>query len=110
MTGMEGPPLVVFGDDWGRHVSSMQHLFRHLIPTRPVVWVNGIGHRAPSLTGTDVRRGWEKLGKIVRRTDPVPSRSPVAAADNGGAMPLEVIEYSRLPPAADGATAAPEAR
>ena len=97
MTGMEGPPLVVFGDDWGRHVSSMQHLFRHLIPTRPVVWVNGIGHRAPSLTGTDVRRGWEKLGKIVRRTDPVPSRSPVAAADNGCAMPLEVIEPRVLP-------------
>ena len=97
MTGLEGPPLVVFGDDWGRHVSSMQHLFRHLIGTRPVVWVNGIGHRAPSFTRTDLRRGWEKLGKIVGRPEAAPSQTLGASDDDGGAVPLEVIEPRVLP-------------
>ncbi|MGL6096608.1 MAG: hypothetical protein ACRC7O_12530 [Fimbriiglobus sp.] len=38
-------PLVVFADDWGRHPSSCQHLVRHLLGRRPVVWVNTIGTR-----------------------------------------------------------------
>ena len=98
MTGMEGPPLVVFGDEWGRHVSSMQHLFRHLVTARPVIWVNGIGHRAPSLTGTDLSRAWEKLGKVVRRPEtPISPQAAVASRDDRAAAPLTVIEPRVLP-------------
>ncbi len=53
-------PIVVFGDDWGRHVSSLQHLFRSVLECRQVVWVDGIGHRIPRFRRADIRRAWEK--------------------------------------------------
>lgn len=61
------PPwlFVVFGDDWGRHVSSMQHLFGHLVDRHTVIWVNGIGHRVPSFSSGDVRRAAAKAVAMV---------------------------------------------
>ena len=53
--------LVVFGDDWGRHPSSAQHLVRHLLPRYPVLWVNTIGTRMPRPTLEDARRIVSKL-------------------------------------------------
>ena len=58
-------PIVVFGDDWGRHVSSMQHLFRHVAERHPVIWVNGIGHRVPRLRRGDARRAWQKARAML---------------------------------------------
>src|SRR5581483_11286452 len=66
MTGITpDTPLVVFGDDWRRHVSTLQHLFVHLIESRPIVWVNSFGHRAPQLTLHDARRAVVKLRSMV---------------------------------------------
>ena len=60
-----GTPIVVFGDDWGRNVSTIQHLFRWIIPDYPVVWVNGIGHRKPQLSARDLVRATRKLGAML---------------------------------------------
>jgi glycosyltransferase involved in cell wall biosynthesis len=60
-----GTPFVVFGDDWGRNVSTMQHLFRWIIPEHPVVWVNGIGHRKPRLGMADVGRAFHKARAML---------------------------------------------
>lgn len=65
MTLQAGTPFVVFGDDWGRHVSTMQHLFRWIIPEHPVVWVNGIGHRKPQLGVADLRRAFSKARAML---------------------------------------------
>lgn len=64
----KGTPIVVFGDDWGRNVSTMQHLFRHLVADHPVIWVNAIGHRVPGFTAQDLRRVAEKVGALARRS------------------------------------------
>ena len=48
--------LVVFGEDWGRHPSSTQHLIARLLGDRKVLWVNSIGLRRPRLTAGDVKR------------------------------------------------------
>ena len=56
-------PLVVFADDWGRHPSSCQHLVRHLLPGRQVVWVNTIGTRPPRLDWGTAKRVAGKLGE-----------------------------------------------
>jgi len=58
-------PVVVFGDDWGRNVSTMQHVFRWIIPNYPVVWINGIGHRKPHLGVSDVRRAFHKARSML---------------------------------------------
>ncbi len=57
----ERVPLLVFSDEWGRHPSSCQHLIQHLLPRRPVIWVNTIGTRSLRLNWNTVVRGWDKL-------------------------------------------------
>jgi glycosyltransferase involved in cell wall biosynthesis len=54
------PDLIVFGEDFGAHPSSTQHLVRHLAEDRRVVWVNSIGLRRPTLSARD-------LGRVARK-------------------------------------------
>ncbi len=72
MTTPQECPIVVFGDDWGRRVSSMQHVFREIVERRRVVWINGIGHRVPSLRAEDLRRAWEKAWSMVGQGPKLP--------------------------------------
>ena len=88
----EDCPIVVFGDDWGRHVSSMQHTFREIVPQRKVIWVNGIGHRIPGLRAEDIRRAWEK-GLAILRSRRAPARN--GAWD--GPAPEAIIHPRVLP-------------
>ncbi|HMB69232.1 MAG TPA: glycosyltransferase [bacterium] len=62
-----GRDFIVFSDDWGRHPSSCQHLFRRLAPRNRVLWVNTIGTRTPTLSWHDVRRA---AGKLREWTSP----------------------------------------
>jgi glycosyltransferase involved in cell wall biosynthesis len=48
--------LVVFGEDWGRHPSSTQHLVKRLVKSRRVLWVNSVGMRRPRLNARDLGR------------------------------------------------------
>ncbi len=69
--------LVVFGEDWGGHPSSTQHLVRRLSGQRRVVWVNSIGLRRPRLDRADLARLGRKLLALVRRRAG-PRRGPAA--------------------------------
>src|SRR5262245_54100504 len=62
--------IVVFGDDWGRHPSSCQHIMSRLAARYRIDWVNTIGTRRPRPRLCDVVRGFEKLGQYAswRRT------------------------------------------
>ncbi|PCI38070.1 MAG: glycosyl transferase [Rhodospirillaceae bacterium] len=53
-------PLVVFGEDWGAHPSSTQHIIRCLMQERDVVWVNSIGLRRPKVSMSDIGRVFKK--------------------------------------------------
>jgi glycosyltransferase involved in cell wall biosynthesis len=63
----ESVSFVVFSDDWGRHPSSCQHLFRQLLPRYRTFWVNTIGMRRPRFDLASLRRGLEKLLHWTRR-------------------------------------------
>jgi hypothetical protein len=80
--------FVVFGDDWGRHVSSMQHVISRLLDRVTVLWVNGIGHREPGLA--DVRRAVTKVRAMLGDT-------PRVASVSTGPRPREVIAPKVLP-------------
>jgi glycosyltransferase involved in cell wall biosynthesis len=54
------PPFVVFGDEWGLHPTSTQHLVRRLANLYPLLYVNTIGLRPPRWSLYDVRRAWGK--------------------------------------------------
>jgi glycosyltransferase involved in cell wall biosynthesis len=85
------PAFVVFGDDWGRHVSTLQHLFGRIAQQTHVIWINSIGQREPSFA--DLRRAWQKLVAMVRRRD----RSAPAAGRGRTAPPQQIIEPRVLP-------------
>jgi glycosyltransferase involved in cell wall biosynthesis len=95
-------PIVVFGDDWGRHVSTMQHLFRRISTHNTVVWVNAIGHRVPSLNRQDVGRVVQKIRAVARRAPSVesaPGATPVTPdlPTSSESRPQRIIQPRVLP-------------
>ncbi len=60
--------FVVFSDDWGRHPSSSQHLFRRIAREHRVLWVETIGLRSPRLNRADFQRALE-IGRDWLRPD-----------------------------------------
>lgn len=56
-------PVVIFGEDWGAHPSSTQHLAKRLMADREIIWVNSIGLRRPRVT--DLARVVQKLKAMV---------------------------------------------
>jgi glycosyltransferase involved in cell wall biosynthesis len=66
---ISGRSFVVFSDDWGRHPSSCQHLFRRLALRNRVLWVNTIGTRTPTLSRADLARAAGKLREWTMRPD-----------------------------------------
>jgi glycosyltransferase involved in cell wall biosynthesis len=61
-------PIIAFCKDWDDDPTSNHHVMAELATTRPVVWVNSLGMRRPSLVkGSDLRRIARKLRELVRR-------------------------------------------
>jgi glycosyltransferase involved in cell wall biosynthesis len=57
---------IIFGDDWGAHPSTTQHLALHLPPEDSVIWVDSIGMRKPKLRIVDIKRLWAKASVLLR--------------------------------------------
>ncbi len=90
------PPVIVIADDWGRHVSTTQHLFRRIVRSHDVIWVNSFGHRRPQLTWYDFRRALSKVAKMVsaRKAPPTDGEGPRLII-NPRALPWHNIEWVR---------------
>lgn len=77
--------LIVFGEDWGRHPSSTQHIVSRLAGDRRVVWVNSLGLRRPRLDRRDLARALAKARALTGgqrgqdRTATAPAAHPFAA-------------------------------
>ncbi len=61
---------IVFGEDWGSHPSSTQHLFKHILQQDDVTWVNSMGLRSPKLNSHDIRRMGHKLKSMLEPKEP----------------------------------------
>ncbi|WP_420548174.1 hypothetical protein [Curvivirga sp.] len=59
--------MIVFGEDWGSHPSSTQHLIHHLSKNRRVFWINSIGMRRPQINFRDFNRLFAKGRAIFRK-------------------------------------------
>jgi glycosyltransferase involved in cell wall biosynthesis len=62
---MAEPSFIVFGDDWGAHPSSVQHVFKRLARTHRTLWVNTLGLRPPRLDRRDAARVVRKLRAML---------------------------------------------
>ncbi|MFQ3339503.1 MAG: hypothetical protein ACI9VO_002293 [Colwellia sp.] len=40
LPSIKNKPIIVFGEDWGAHPSSTQHIVKVLGKTRAVIWLN----------------------------------------------------------------------
>lgn len=58
--------FVVFSDDWQRHPSSCQHLFKHIAKDHRVLWVNTLGIRAAKADAATAKRALEKCRQWLR--------------------------------------------
>jgi peptidoglycan/xylan/chitin deacetylase (PgdA/CDA1 family) len=83
------PVFLCVGNDWGRHWSSILHLFRVIARDHRVIWVNSIGQRAPRLSKRDFLRLLEKA-----RRPRLQVLSEETATDG---RPVAVIEPRVLP-------------
>src|SRR5688572_8832025 len=80
--------FVVFADDWGRHPSSCQHIFRRILPRADVLWVNTVGLRTPRLSLYDIKRSAEVISHWVLPGKRGPSGADApAAADRSAPSP-----------------------
>ncbi len=95
--------LVVFGEDWGRHPSSTQHLVRRLADDRSVLWVNSIGLRRPRASRADVTRALAKAGAVVARKS-APAVTD-AAAERDRPDSVHVVAPVAIPWPGNGAAA-----
>ncbi|PSV17125.1 glycosyltransferase family 1 protein [Photobacterium leiognathi subsp. mandapamensis] len=71
--------FLVFGEDWGRHPSSSQHLLSLIAKQYPVYWINSIGLRQPQINITDLKRISEKIGAFLFSTNIRPNTLSAAA-------------------------------
>ncbi len=62
--------IVCFGEDWGRHPSTLQFLARRLADHDRVIWVESLGLRRPSPSVADAKRILGKIRKWWRRSSP----------------------------------------
>lgn len=87
---MTEPSFIVFGDDWGAHPSSVQHLFRRIARAHRTLWVNTVGLRPPRLDRRDAGRVVRKLRAML---------SPRGGArDDGAAGPGDLDLHVVAPP------------
>ncbi|BDY04924.1 glycosyltransferase [Ferrimonas sp. YFM] len=69
------PKMLIFGEDWGRHPSSSQHLALAILDEVEITWVNSIGLRQP---------GWRDLGRLL-------SKGVAIGASKGQKAPFTVV-------------------
>ena len=60
---------IVFGDDWGAHPSTTQHLVLNLPNEDSVIWVDSIGMRSPRLRRVDLERIWGKAKRLLSASE-----------------------------------------
>ncbi len=58
---------IIFGDDWGKHPSTTQHLVKNFDTEDRVLWINSIGMRSPGLNVQDCSRIADKFLSFLKK-------------------------------------------
>ncbi|MDG1286199.1 MAG: glycosyltransferase [Rickettsiales bacterium] len=84
--------IIVFGEDYGVHPSSTQHLMNRLAENHRIIWLNSIGLRAPHLKLSDIIRIARKAMTML--TARLKSSPP---STSGDVTPFPVLQPFALP-------------
>lgn len=90
--------LIVFGEDWGAHPSSTQHLVKLLSEKRKILWVNSIGLRRPRVNMSDLRRLIIKFRALLNTsaTNTSSPQAPSVQVIQPKAIPLPGNRFARM--------------
>jgi glycosyltransferase involved in cell wall biosynthesis len=61
--------IIVFGDDWGRYPSTLQHIMKELIKYNKIIWIGSLGLRKPKFSFSDLKRIFEKLRNMFLKKE-----------------------------------------
>ncbi|MFZ4619000.1 MAG: glycosyltransferase [Bacteroidota bacterium] len=67
---MNNRNIIIFGDDWGRYPSTIQHIGRVFAEKNRLLWIGSLGLRKPEFSLYDVKRIWEKGKGILAGSGP----------------------------------------
>ncbi|MGE5680352.1 MAG: glycosyltransferase [Bacillota bacterium] len=62
--------IIIFGDDWGRYPSTIQHIGRVLAKNNRVIWIGSLGLRKPELKLSDIKRAFQKMAGVFKKNVP----------------------------------------
>ena len=62
---IQGRDIIIFGDDWGHYVSTIQHIGKILSEQNRIIWIGSIGLRKPGFSLYDIKRIFGKLSKMI---------------------------------------------
>ena len=93
---MTKPQMIVFGEDWGGLPSSTQHIIKQMSGRYSITWVNSLGLRSPKATWHDVKRVFNKAGRIAKQllNSSSAPKKPEATLPNEA---FKVVEPQYLP-------------
>jgi glycosyltransferase involved in cell wall biosynthesis len=63
--------VIIFGDDWGRYPSTVQHIGKVLKKGNTLLWIGSLGLRKPRVSLYDLKRMIEKAKNIFRKRNAV---------------------------------------
>lgn len=89
--------FIVFGDDWGVHPNTAQHLAKALNKNHRIIWVNSIGMRSPKVNRADVMRLWRKGITILRAALRRPQTTAASNNPTSADTTLLVLHPAILP-------------
>ncbi|AIY66654.1 glycosyltransferase [Pseudoalteromonas piratica] len=87
--------FVVFAEDWGRHPSSTQHIFKVIAEQYDVTWFNSVGMRKPKFNLTDIKRVFGKLKLMLSKPSPVSMDKIPVDARNPFVLPWHDRQWVR---------------
>ena len=97
-------PMIVFGEDWGKHPSSTQHLIKVLSTQRDIIWINSIGLRKPKFSWRDIGRIFSKLKARFFGKSDLPAKCLHEQSENTKdesttqAMPISQYQFTVINP------------
>ncbi|MGE5430941.1 MAG: glycosyltransferase, partial [Syntrophomonadaceae bacterium] len=62
--------IIIFGDDWGRYPSTIQHIGRVLAKNNRLIWIGSLGLRKPELKLRDLKRAFQKISSVFKKSSP----------------------------------------
>lgn len=78
---VKGRDIIIFGDDWGRFPSTIQHIGMVLAKSNRILWIGSLGLRKPTFSYKDFLRMKEKCLGVFLNQKHIDSENPTSVTE-----------------------------